>query len=80
MDNFYFFKSGLTSFLKCYRRDKRASVALSALEPVPNVLTYPQVVSETPERIQTDLNDVYEALKHIKLLASDLYMNVSNLE
>jgi len=34
-------------------------------------------VSQTPERIHTDIDNVYEALKHIKELASDLYMNVS---
>lgn len=36
-----------------------------------------QVVAKTPERIQDDITNVYEALKHVKRIASDLYTNVS---
>uniref|UniRef100_H2Y623 PH domain-containing protein n=1 Tax=Ciona savignyi TaxID=51511 RepID=H2Y623_CIOSA len=34
-----------------------------------------QIVSEMPNRIETDMSNVLHAMRHIKMLASDLYIN-----
>uniref|UniRef100_H2XNB0 Myotubularin-related protein 13 n=1 Tax=Ciona intestinalis TaxID=7719 RepID=H2XNB0_CIOIN len=36
---------------------------------------FDELVADVPNRIQSDMNNVYHAMRHIKILASDLYIN-----